>query len=65
MWSTNKNRKAYTKIDASVKQALYDWIIQHSHIVQYPIAKKIEKVSVYSHTDKKIVPNILFKLSAR
>ena len=37
-WSSISKRKVHTKINEQVKKYFYNWILQNTQVVQYPIA---------------------------
>ena len=53
----------HTKINAHVKTAIYDWIIQHTQVVQQPIENDCLKVSTEGHSEKQIVPKLSLQVS--
>ena len=55
----------HTKINAHVKTAIYDWIIQHTQVVQQPIENDCLKVSIGGHYETQLVPNFLSQVYAR
>ena len=60
-----KNKKGYTKINARIKQDLYDFITQHTHVVQTTIENYTIKVSIDSTTEKQVVPKLLLEVYVR
>ena len=50
LWSNIKNRKGYTKINISVKQDLYGFILQHPQVLQSTQENNCVKLSVDFHT---------------
>ena len=51
--------KRTKKIYAQVNKYSYNWILQHSHVVQYPIANYLLKVSIDGHSEPQLVPKLL------
>ena len=54
LWYTIQKRTWYIKINACLKQTMHDWILQHTHIVESPIANDCVKVSVDGKTENKL-----------
>ena len=46
------------KINACAKTALYDWILQHSQVVQSVIANGCRKVYIDGHSGKQVIPKL-------
>ena len=44
-------KRVYKKITERVKKYLYNFILQHPQVVQYPIANYCLKVSIISHSE--------------
>ena len=65
LWSSIKNRKVHTKINAQVKKYLYNWILQHTQVVQSPIANDCLKISIYGHSEPQLVSKLLLQVSVR
>ena len=65
LWSSITNRKVHTKINAQVKKYLYNWILQHTQVVQSPIANDCLKISIYGHSEPQLVSKLLLQVSVR
>ena len=46
-----------------VEKSIYDWIIQHTQVVQSPIANYCLKVSIGVHSETQLVPKYLLQVS--
>ena len=60
-----KKRKGNSKIDEQIQKSLYNWIIHHPQVVQLPIVNGCLKVKIDGHTEPKLVPKLLLKVSFR
>ena len=63
LWSSIPKRSA--KINACVKIALYDFIIMHPQVVQSPIENDCLNMSIYGHSEKHMVTELLLQVSAQ
>ena len=45
-----------------VKTALYHWIIQHTQVFQSPIYNYLLKVYIDCHSEKNMLPKLLFQV---
>ena len=57
--------KGHTKINAQVRKSLYNWILQHSQVVQSPISNDCLKVSIGGHSEPQLVTKLLLQVSVR
>ena len=53
--SSIPNRRGHKKINERTKTSLYNWILQHPQVVQYPIANGCLKMSIDSHYKSRVV----------
>ena len=44
---------------------LYNWILQHTQVVKYPIANDCLKLSIDDQAEPQLVPKLLFQVSVR
>ena len=58
-------RKLHTKINEQIKKSLYNWIPQHSQVVQSPISNDCLKVSLDDHSKPQLVSKQLLQVSIR
>ena len=47
VWYSIQKRRGHTKINESVKQALYNWVLHHTQAVKSKISNDCLKVSIY------------------
>ena len=59
LWSSRPKRCGNTKINEQVKTYLYNWILKHPQVVQYPISSYCLKVSLDGHSETQLVPKLL------
>ena len=52
LWYIINNWRGYTKINESVNQALYNWVLHHPYIVQYPASNDFFQLSIDVHSEK-------------
>ena len=57
--------RGHTKINEQVKKYLYNWILQHTQVVQSPIENDFVKVSIDGHCETKLAPKLLLQVSVR
>ena len=50
LWLSIPKRRVHTKINEHIIKYLFDWVLQHTQVVQYPIEKYCLKVSIYGHS---------------
>ena len=55
----------YPKINQQVKKSLYNWILQHLQVVQYPISNNDLKVYIDGHSEPQLVTKLLLQVSIR
>ena len=60
-----QKRKVNPKIDEQIKKSLYNWIMHYPQVVQLPIVNDCLKLKIDGHTESKLVPIFLLKLSVR
>ena len=53
------------KSNECVKTSQYDLILHHPQVVQLEIANYFFKVSIYDHSEKRMVPKHFLKVSVR
>ena len=63
LWSSISKRQLNTKINAQVRNYLYNWILQHTQVVQSQIANECLKVSIDGHSEQNLVPKLLLQVS--
>ena len=63
LWSSIPKRKGNTKINEQVKKYLYNCILQHTQVVQSPIANDRLKVSIDGPSEPQLVSKLLLKVS--
>ena len=63
LWSSITKSKVHTKINEIFKKSLYNWILQHPQVVQYPIANDYLKVSIDGNSEPQLVPKLLLQVS--
>ena len=59
LWSSIPKRQGYSKINQQVKKALYNRILQHPLVVQYPIENYCIKLCIDGQVQPQLVPKIL------
>ena len=64
LWSNISKRRGHSKINQKVKGALYNWILNNSHVVQSPIANNFPYVYIDSNS-KTLMPKMLLQFSVR
>ena len=65
LWSSITKSKVHTKINEIFKKSLYNWILQHPQVVQFPIANDFPKISIGGHSEPQLVSNFLPQVSAQ
>ena len=65
LWYIIPKRRGHTKINACVKQAPYNWVLNYPQGVQYPIENEWLKVYIDVQNEKQLVPKMLLKVSFR
>ena len=63
LWSSITKRKVNTKINEQVNKCLYNWILQHPQILQYPITNDFVKVSIDGHYEPQVLTDLLLQVS--
>ena len=65
LWYSITKQRGHTKINECVKIYIYNWILQHPQVVQYPIANDYPKLSIYGQAKPQLVPKLLFQVLVR
>ena len=65
LFSSITKRRGHKKTNEQLNKSLYNWILQHTRVVQYPIANYCLKVSISGHSEPQLVPKLLLKVSVR
>ena len=65
LWSSIPKMKLHTKINYRVNKYLYNWIIPHHQVLQYPIANDFLKVYICGPSDPQLVPKLLLQVSVQ
>ena len=64
-WALKQKRKLNSKIDEQIKKSLYNWIMNHTKVVQSPIVNDSVKVKNDDHTETQLIPKLLLQVSVR
>ena len=48
LWSSEKRRKLFSKINDSVKYSLQKWITYHQYVIKYPISNDYITAKFYN-----------------
>ena len=64
-WALKPKRKGNLKIKNQKKKSLYNWIMNHTQVVQSPIFNDGLKLNIDGNTEPKIVPKLLLQISVR
>ena len=64
-WALKQKRKGNSKINYQIKKSLYNWIMDHSQVVQSQIVDGCLKVNIDDHTELQLVPKLLLQVSVR
>ena len=59
LWSGILKRWVHSKINQQVKKALYDCILQHHQVLQFPIANFRFRLSIEGQSETQLVPKTL------
>ena len=65
LWSSIPKRKVHTKINEQVNKYIYNWILQHPQVVQYPIANDCLKVYIDGHSEPQVLTELLLQVSVQ
>ena len=65
LWLIITNRKGHTKINEQVEKYIYNWILQYSQAVKYPISNYFLKVYIDGHSKPQLVPKLLLQVSVQ
>ena len=60
-----KKRKVNSKIYEQIKKSIYNWIIHHPQVVQFPIVNDFLTVKIDGHTKPQLVPKLFLHVSVR
>ena len=63
LWSSIPNKKGHTKINKQDNKYLYNQILHHPQVVQYPIANDCLKMYTDGHYEPQLVTKFLLKLN--
>ena len=65
LWPSVPKRRGYSKINQHIKKALYNFILQHPHIVTSSIENYCLKLSIDSQVEPQLVPKLLLQILFR
>ena len=63
--SSIPKRQEHSKINQKAKTALYNWILQHTQVVQSLIENDCLKLSIDGKVEPELVPKLLLQISVR